>query len=279
MQLSEKQFNTKATTDAFDEIYTNFDLSVNENYNKDNGYPFDYPTRWLNDPSMNKRIAIRRLDAIPSSHGFIIALEAEVNEANLNTFKKSINVDITEHDNLIKVLNYLCNEFSYNVSDYSETDTGTGGLVYEYKNSSNELRLVFKDSMGNPVNFSITDDRSNPMLDPDYQLEQFLEFLNQPKQTELLDLLKNRNTTKLFENVWNRDRLYFHASFSTSRRHFIGKRGDFFQNLSLLYPPPSNESTFFIRFTSNGTKNILLRYCEFDVQLCFIVNFKKANIL
>ena len=76
MLQSEKQFITKATTDTFDEIYTNFDVSVNEAYTADKGYPFDYPTRWLNDPSMNKRIAIRRLDVTPSSHAFTITLMA-----------------------------------------------------------------------------------------------------------------------------------------------------------------------------------------------------------
>ena len=73
--ISEKQFNKTATTDAFDEIYTNFDVaSIRDEYLADSGYPFDFPTRWLNDPSMNKRIAIRRLDVIPSTHSFRLNL-------------------------------------------------------------------------------------------------------------------------------------------------------------------------------------------------------------
>lgn len=68
--ITEKQFNKKATTDAFDEIYTNFDVGSESTYLADSGYPFDFPMRWLNDASMNKRIAVRRLDVIPSSHSF-----------------------------------------------------------------------------------------------------------------------------------------------------------------------------------------------------------------
>ena len=74
MFQSEKQFNEKATTESFDEIYNNCDVSVEADYLASNGYPFDYPTKWLNDPSMNKRIAIRRLDVLPSSHTFNLKL-------------------------------------------------------------------------------------------------------------------------------------------------------------------------------------------------------------
>ena len=78
--INEKQFNTSSSPDTFDEIYTNFDLSVNKDYSTASGYPFDYPIRWLNDLSMNKRIAIRRLDATLSSHLFMLGVQAEVNE-------------------------------------------------------------------------------------------------------------------------------------------------------------------------------------------------------
>lgn len=99
--INEKQFNTKSTYDTFDEIYTNYDLSVDKVYTASSGYPFDYPIRWLNDPSMNKRIAIRRLDATPSSHSFPLIIKAKVDDV-LSTdenareeeyYKKQIIVD------------------------------------------------------------------------------------------------------------------------------------------------------------------------------------------
>ena len=272
MLVSEKKLSSTSTYDTFDELYTNYDLSVDETYSAANGYPFDYPTRWLNDPSMNKRIAIRRLDATPTSHSFTLILKANVDEGDeMEEFQKVSRIDITEYDNLIKVMNHICSEFSYSLDD----ETSKGGLGFEYDNSTNRLELYFINSANNSVNFSIKSyDEAN-----DNDLVEFLKFLNQPYTKEFRDLCNNETEFKIFHEVWNRDRLHFHASFSTSRRKFIGKRGDFYQNLSLLYPPPTNESTFYIRMTSNGIKNILLRYCEFDVQLCFIVNYKKAKVL
>jgi len=115
--MSEKQFNNKATTESFDEIYTNYDISVNEDYIAQQGYPFDYPTRWLNDPSMNKKIAIRRLDVTPSTHSFNLRIDAIVNEdvEGGEWYHANATIDVTYQDSLIKVLNFICLTFCYDV--------------------------------------------------------------------------------------------------------------------------------------------------------------------
>ena len=129
---TERQLSTKATTDSFDEKYNNTDVSVNDTYLANSGYPFDYPTRWLNDPSMNKRIGIRRLDVLPSSHSFLLKISADVYEGaefEGRIFSESIRINVTYQDNLIKVLSYLCEMTAYQ----SKTDTSIhGGLQYEY---------------------------------------------------------------------------------------------------------------------------------------------------
>ena len=277
--INEKQFNTKSSYDTFDEIYTNYDLSVNKDYSAASGYPFDYPIRWLNDPSMNKRIAIRRLDATPSSHSFTLGIQAEVNEkitpgndAKIEKYyNKQIVVDITYQDTLIKVMNFITNSFKY------ENDNGGGGLLYKYNNKNNTLTMEFFITNGDDCNFRmyVITNENQPYLD---DVDEFLQFLNQRLTTKAIDNLTNMTKIKEFHEVWDRNRLHFHASFSTSRRHFIGKRRDFYQNLTLLYPI-SNETTFNIRFTTDGYKNILLRYTDFDIQLCFIINYQKNNVL
>ena len=269
MLQSEKQFNTKATTEAFDEIYTNYDISVNEDYLAQTGYPFDYPTKWLNDPSMNKRIAIRRLDVTPSSHSFKLIVTAIVNDDVENPRDETIalinTIDVSYQDSLIKVLNHICSVFSY------EKNGKRCGLRYAFDVNTNRLAFSFFDSRGNQCVFTITGEVGD--------INEVLKFLNQTTTDKDRDRLKTPTKLFGFYDVWSRDRLHFHASFSTSRRKFIGKRGDFYQTLTLLYPSPTNESTFYIRFTSNGIKNILIRHCEFDIQLCFIVNYKKSAIL
>lgn len=70
-------------------------------------------------------------------------------------------------------------------------------------------------------------------------------------------------------NVWSRKALYFHASFSTSKRKIIGKRGDWYPSPSLWYPSPTNENTFYIQLSTDSNHKIPIRYCNIDIQLCF----------
>ena len=63
--LSEKQFNTTASELAIEEVYTNLDIEPNDLYVPNEGFTFRYPQRWLNDPSQNKAIGLRKLSITP----------------------------------------------------------------------------------------------------------------------------------------------------------------------------------------------------------------------
>lgn len=264
----ERDFQTKATNETFDEIYTKYDVSVSEGYFANQGYPFDYPIRWLNDPSMNKRIAIRRLSCIPSLHNINITLHADIN--NYEVFEKHLNIDITHADSLIKVLGYMCIEFSKE-NDEKEVC----GLVYDYDRDTNQLDLFFRAYNGDSCKFYI---KAYPENNTE-ELRELLRFLNQPVTDENIRILTESNLNKQFYEVWDRDVVQFHASFSTSKRKFIGINGDFYTIPTVLYPAPTNESTFYVRFTSNGYNNLLIRHSVFMIQLSYFVNYQKAKIL
>ena len=284
MITSEKQFNRTSTVDSFDEIYTNHDVSAVNSYIADSGYPFEFPARWLNDPSMNKRIAIRRLDVIPTAHSFHLRLFSHVppisDEENDPTLRiTNAKINITEYDNLIKVLAHICESLSsYNIS----LEAYERRLLFEYDETRNYLKMwcegtdnTFSTTFGLFGGLMNTDEGG----DVDDDLKDFLRFLNQDTSEDMVNYLKSDTEKKEFYNVWSRDRLYIHASFSTSRRKYIGKRGDFYPVMNLLYPLPSNESTFSIFFTSDGQRTILIRYCNFDIQFCFITNYKNSLAL
>lgn len=284
MITSEKQFNRTSTVDSFDEIYTNHDVSAVNSYIADSGYPFEFPARWLNDPSMNKRIAIRRLDVIPTAHSFHLRMFSHVppisDEENDPTLRiTNAKINITEYDNLIKVLAHICESLSsYNIS----LEAYERRLLFEYDETRNYLKMwcegtdnTFSTTFGLFGGLMNTDEGG----DVDDDLKDFLRFLNQDTSEDMVNYLKSDTEKKEFYNVWSRDRLYIHASFSTSRRKYIGKRGDFYPVMNLLYPLPSNESTFSIFFTSDGQRTILIRYCNFDIQFCFITNYKNSLAL
>ena len=286
MITSEKQFNKTSAVDSFDEIYTNNDVSAANTYIADSGYPFEFPARWLNDPSMNKRIAIRRLDVIPTSHSFYLRCFSHIptigDEEEDTTLKNAhAKINITEHDDMIKVLTHICDSLSIYLPESLSYERR---LLFEYDETRNYLKFWCDGADADlATTFALfggllsIDDNNSEGSDDD--LKDFLRFLNQDDSEQMINYLKDDTEVKEFYNVWSRDRLYIHASFSTSRRKYIGKRGDFYPVMNLLYPLPSNESTFSIFFTSDGRRTILIRYCNFDIQLCFITNYKNSLAL
>lgn len=180
------------------------------------------------------------------------------------------NIDITHADSLIKVLGYMCIEFSEKNSEGEVC-----GLVYDYDRETNQLDLFFRAYNGDPCEFSI---KAYPERNVE-ELRELLRFFNQPVIDENIRILTESNLNKQFNEVWDRDVVQFHASFSTSKRKFIGISGDFYTIPTVLYPGPTNESTFYIRFTSNGYNNLLNRHSVFMIQLSYFVNYQKAKIL
>ena len=65
MYTSEKQFNTATSDLAIEEVYTNLDVEPNDPCISTKGFAFRYPQRWLNDPSQNKAIGLRKLSITP----------------------------------------------------------------------------------------------------------------------------------------------------------------------------------------------------------------------
>ena len=83
-----------------------------------------------------------------------------------------------------------------------------------------------------------------------------------------------------FDNVWDRGYIEFHSTFSDARKGFLGLNDEFYSKPSLLFKSPYDGPTFYISFYVNdGKASIIPRYCRFIVQLCFILNYKKAIIM
>ena len=106
----------------------------------------------------------------------------------------------------------------------------------------------------------------------------FLKFLNQPIDWSLNNSLTTFKDSHVFENVWDREYIEFHATFSDSKRNFIGRGNEFYHKPSLFFKAPNDGSVFHVRFTSDGKTPILPRYCRFIIQLCFLLNYKNAIV-
>ncbi len=288
-----KQLSNRVSAKTIEETYTDNDVEhvIDENgiqttdisagYDKNSGFTFDYPMRWLNDASDFKAIGIRRLNVIPTSH--VIALWAKIRYQYIsdsplvelppcplplsilseNTFEEIVH-------NIISTLN-----------TYIENNDKSGDKVisfmykFDYKTGDFTLSLTCPDEL-EVLEYNIEGATYGSTADAN--LDYFLKFLNQERTEENRAILTDYSNSKSFHNVWDRSSLQFHASFSDNRRSFIGLNKDFYENPSVFYDPPTNSSNFWIRFTTDGVHQILPRYCRFYIGLCFVRNYKNSLV-
>ena len=271
MFKNENQFSRTASQLSIDEAYTNFDIDNNEIVSAREGYTFKYPQRWLSDPSLNKAIGIRRLNIIPTSHTFTLTLSV-TRPTEAGTGKppdpRTLHVRVMRSNTTEEILSYICEQFTamYN-SDNKYTLTYTlnddGSLNFE-------CYLIKSDVDAYSCEFTLKsgDEEGNSIYE-------FLRFLNQETIETNRQILTKSSKSKKFDNVWDRSHIEFHASFSDAKYGFIGCNNDFYYKPNVLFNPPTDGPVFKIRFTIDGKKPILPRYCRFIVQLTFILNYMK----
>ena len=271
MFKNENQFSRTASQLSIDEAYTNFDIDNDEIVSAREGYTFKYPQRWLSDPSLNKAIGIRRLNIIPTSHTFTLTLSVKRPKdvvPGASPKPKTLHVRVMRSNTTEEILSYICEQFTamYN-SDNKYTLTYT---LYDDGSLEFECYLIQSDVVAYSCEFTLKsgDEEGNSIYE-------FLRFLNQELNDTNLKILTRSSKSKKFDNVWDRSHIEFHASFSDAKYGFIGCNNDFYYKPNVLFNPPTDGPVFKIRFTIDGKKPILPRYCRFIVQLTFILNYMK----
>ena len=112
-----------------------------------------------------------------------------------------------------------------------------------------------------------------------YYKAEFLKLFNQPITKANIDALHNTTFTSLsFNNVWNRDTFYCHASFSDSPRKIVGINNDLWQTPSVFYDYSDNSNDFNIYFTTDTVHRILPRNGVLLIQLSYIFNYQNSML-
>ena len=109
-----------------------------------------------------------------------------------------------------------------------------------------------------------------------------MKLFNQHITKDNIDMLytyqygKHQELT--FENVWNRDSFYCHASFSDSPKQIIGINKDFWPTPSVFYAPSDNSNDFNVYFTTDTVHRILPRNGVMLIQLSYIFNYTNSML-
>jgi hypothetical protein len=336
-------------------VFTDHDVKPGF-YRRERGYNFNHPNRWVDEPSKNKMIGIRRLELIPNPHIFDIGfrfyeepiptdlvfddnwnliqthfIETHVHpnmiigptfvDANdfpddgnvyknevqeeiykmLSTnaymyiikfedgriyYKKSnrkvetafveippIKFAVLEENNMLEILQLIVKT----LQDFIKFD-----IVYKYDPASGYLDLKLGGGIQG-VKWEVTNHEGlisyKTFFDNFRQVNELLKLLNQELSPRNYSELLQPTIIKIFErDVWNRQRAYFHTSFSDANYGYIGLHGDFYQTPTKLFGFKETGVEFNVQFTTNGREYFLPRHLGFIIELVYVYNVDTVEI-
>ena len=307
--LHEQQLTRRATRRPYEYNYTNADIHQT-NVQPSEGYQFEYPVNWTGDPSTNKVIGLRRISYKATSVNLAFEFKVKLTDAvpagpdpstspavdatyltvpisavytSENTFEEALAEMVTTINKAIvdgSVANIRLNVgyykddgrfvMSFENTGYDASDPTTGNPHYSFQ-------LKFTSGLDFVYNPSSMDDWKD--LDFTYYKREFLKLFNQQITKSSIDALYNFNKIELwYDNVWNRDTFYCHASFSDSPRKIIGINKDFWPTPSVFYEYSDNSNDFNIYFTTDTVHRILPRNGTLLVQISYIFNYQTSYL-
>lgn len=285
-RLKERQLTAKASRRPIEYNYTNADTH-HVNTEPHRGYQFEYPVNWTGDQSTQKVIGIRRISYKPTSIDLAVTFrvnDGEAGEVDLNlvlvftdqnTFEECINRIVVElNEQLVTAgTETRC------IGQYNK-DLGTFSLRFDNGNSYRSFRIEFNYGLDSV--YDGTDAHYNDPEHVHYKAE-FLKLFNQPITKENVDILwgymeADGMRTLTFNNVWNRDSFYCHASFSDSPKQIIGINHDFWMQPSVFYDYSDNSNDFNVYFTTDTVHRILPRNGVMLIQLSYIFNYQTSML-
>ncbi len=243
--------------------YVNADV---HNIDSEDGYQLTFPVRWSSNPSMNKAIGLRRLKYTPwwGCIGFTVNIYEDDDLVATHTTEL---MQFTSENTLQE-----CIVAIQSAASFTEASTGeVYSCIIAY--DSQGLALDWLSSDGTSMKFQLT------FVNDDHQYaENLLKLLNQPVTNESIDYCTSMVgvfTWMSFDNVWNRQDLYFHASFSDSTRQIIGVNNDFWFEPSVYYEGKNTSDDFTLRFTDDTVTKIVPRHGVLLVQFSLIYNHRR----
>ena len=271
MYRTEKQLTTKQNKKIYEEVYFENDFHLS-NYKETSGFLLTYPNKFSQNPSQDKSIGIRRIDVIPGCLYTYIAVEFQDEQQTVSTpiYRGEYQSENTLQEILVDLSTNLQFKDQQSNDEYSINFTynppeGTLTLyAVKYDAALDQLQQV-------PFRFVCTNRGDYLRL---------WSIFNQLGETPFEGYLQDNNfdSNSLtfvneynFTNVWNRTPLYFHASFSDSKYHYVCKTNDYLEKPAKLFYDNVNGLEFNVYFTTDGVHKIIPNWSNILLELSFIL--------
>ncbi|EAX84862.1 hypothetical protein TVAG_428480 [Trichomonas vaginalis G3] len=222
----EKENSRVATTKPLDELFTNVGQKFETETVKHEGYRFDYPLRWLRDPSVTKAIGFRRMKFVSvedKSFPFIVKFHIDyISEGKRKMWEEIELIQVDLSSSLQTALKNIEDKINSCYAKYADEYANTESTLY--------VRIVY-DKQNSQVSFQIYE--NNPNKDEQIYTEftamswYYLQrMLNQKVELPLANIYSRyaRDEPYLFKDVFDQDAIIVHASFSGAQNSFLWKQ-------------------------------------------------------
>ena len=173
---------------------------------------------------------------------------------------------ITDENSLIEIIHLIVQELCPFLTHHNLKIT----YKYDYKKGSILISIVDKNLAERYFEFKFLNDED---------AAEFLRLFNQDLSFFNWQTIADHRVDKHFTaDVWDRKHAQFHSTFSDAKRNYIGSNKDDLSHVNKLFKYAHGNTSFNIRFTTDGLNNFLPKYCNFMIELVFILNYKNNVI-
>ena len=239
----------------------------------DNGkYRFQFPPLWYQSTCNNKAIGLRNITLVPDSVRFradIYIYKTNSDNPGVEDWEEIDSFRATIQEPSERGILYIISEFMLLIKNHVDAKLKDEAIILDwgYSYKTQELSIaVFSDDYQKARNYGI---RFN--VDAMYESESqcgLIELLN----TTYAYLNTIRDSFD-FNNVWNRESLFVHASFVNGTSfQVLGKSSEFYPKPSKMYRFNGNSPDFYFELSYDGIHPIPHKFARFVVQLAYIYN-------
>jgi hypothetical protein len=243
-------------------------------------YMFDSPSPWFNSPTLNKAIALRRIDCPAGDYNFSITIKQTIIVSGTkmpNPLVVMLEFHFEASQSITEALSTMCLTINNTINDVLKN----GGTLYGNTNDYLRASYVYENDTStvsfkwSPYAPSTSRDILLEIDDLGYGFSQLFNIHPQVNEADLKIDFPIGSTIKSweFKNVWNRKNLFIHASFVTyTAYHYLGRSGEFYTKPSKIYDFNFGQQQFWFQVSFDGANFVELPYENFIIELALILD-------
>jgi hypothetical protein len=219
-------------------------------------YWFDYPPSWLNSNTVARAVSLRSISvpALPLSFSMELRFQFDGITTDVTIF-----ISVPAKYTIDQAMSAIAKTVNRVLPAQFPSQ-----LCYAWLLEDNQAQLFLRDKDG----LVPTGHLQIRHVDVGFQ------FLFNIANDELPDVYAALDHWE-FTNVWDRKKIFVHASFvNNSSFHYLGTDGEFYTTPSKIYHQNITGNDFEVYLTTNGYTPIPLPYQDFSIELSFLIDRK-----